>query len=84
MEKELERLVGFLLDICDAEGDRPMAAMLDCPVCRQPLGMLIDPIDRELRVWCRAERSHFAWEGDYNRLPAWIVEYEKLNRADPW
>lgn len=84
MDNEIERLVGFLVDMCDADGTRPMAAYLDCPVCRKPLALMIKAEDRELSVWCRADRGHFAWEGDYNRLPAWIEEYEQLNREDPW
>lgn len=79
-----DRVVGFLLDILDASGGKPLATYLDCPVCRHPLALRIDHEHRQLRARCPTDPAHFDWEGDFNTLPAWIDEYTELNREDPW
>lgn len=84
MATDYDRVVGFLTDMLDAEGGRPLATYLDCPVCRKPLALRIDAPQKQLRAWCRHDQAHFDWEGDYNTLPEWIGEYESLNRDDPW
>jgi hypothetical protein len=79
MAKELERIIGILADLRGGEGDRKLAILVDCPVCGAPLTLELDRAVRWMHAYCPKDRSHFAWEGDYTALPAWIDRYNELN-----
>lgn len=80
----LERLVGLLLDVVGGDGGRELAPFLDCHRCRTPLRLHIDHIRRQVIAVCPREPQHLRWVAGYLRLPAWIEDYARLNREEPW
>ena len=79
MAYEYERIIGLIDDLIEGDGSPKMAAYIDCPKCGSLLNLQVQPSDRTVVLECSRDRSHMAWSGHYDHLPAWIDDYRKLN-----
>jgi hypothetical protein len=72
MAFELERLTGFLLDLCGGEGGPGLRAAMRCPSCAGPVTCRIDAMAFTLTCSCATVPDHYRWRGIYHRLPVWL------------
>lgn len=72
MAYEVERLTGFLLDLCGGEGGPSLRAAMRCPACAGPVACTIDSVATTLVCVCVSFPDHYRWRGIYDRLPVWL------------
>jgi hypothetical protein len=72
MAHELERLTGFLLDLCGGDGGPGLRAAMRCPLCAGPVTCRIDRNASILTCSCISVPDHYRWHGNFLRLPGWL------------
>lgn len=78
MAFDLERLTGFILDLCGGDGGPALRAAMRCPVCAGPIACRIRQTASTLTVSCITDTAHFHWRGVYLGLPGWLRSDDTL------